>query len=455
MSPIPRRLSAVAILLAGGAVHAAPSFDCAKAKSDIEHTICGNEVLSRLDADLADTLKAQLNAAPDQRTRLLADERRWLKQRDSKCSGGSLTACLTDEYHARIAWLNAGQWKAGDQAFCQKIVDRYGPVAKDHPGEEISSVLARVPNGGLSIARRESESFNQKQLKDWGRRQKPAVTFSADFIQSLEDDGLWADGSADFRHVPNTPLYSISSVQGTAHCYSGAFFLLHDGHPEPIEEPADGSEGDCGNEPKFATLDGRTILLIEQYDWTPSMNASVSVIPWEGDHFGGVCTANFTYAPDLGNGVMNDWDHHCDGPDCKPLEDEAFKWVAAAQKGPIQVLRQAKSKLSALQLKTWQDALAADATRASDPGGEVPADKADDPSEYTDTHPLRVPFVFRDRLYNLDLGHFTMGWRVYGDWSAVIKRVEKGQLADAAGFAIGMRKGAVIDSSPKPSSRAQ
>lgn len=461
MSVTPRRLSAAALLIAASPAHAAPSFDCAKAQSQVEHAICASEPLSKLDSDLADTLKAQINTAPDQRALLLADERRWLKQRDNKCvhgtlpPGGSLAACLTEEYQSRIAWLNAGQWKAGDQAFCQKIVDRYLPVAKDHPGEEISSVVAKLPNGGLSIAKRESQSVDQKQLREWGRKQKPAVTFSADYLKSLEDDGLWGDGTADLRHVPDTQLYSISSVQGTAHCYSGAFFLLRNGHAEPLSEPADTSEGDCGNEPKFATLDGSPILLIEQYDWTPSMNASVSVIPWNGDHFGGVCAANFTYAPDLGNSVMNDWDHQCEGPDCKPLESEAFKLVAAAQKGPKQLLQQARSKLSATQLKAWQDALAADAAKASDPDGEVPADKADDPSEYTDTHPLRVPFVFKDRLYNLDLGHFTMGWRVYGDWSAVFKRVEKGQLADGASFAVGMRKGAVIDSSPKPSTKAQ
>lgn len=89
-----------------------PSFDCAKARSAIEHAICDDAALAKQDLALAnlvheirhghDTVGAQ-----DQ---LRAMQRGWLKERDTACqSSPAISACLAEQYrqqHERLMhWL--------------------------------------------------------------------------------------------------------------------------------------------------------------------------------------------------------------------------------------------------------------------------------------------------------------------------------------------------------------
>jgi uncharacterized protein YecT (DUF1311 family) len=79
-----------------------PSFDCAKARSGVEHAICDDAMLAKQDLELAklvseirhghDTVEAQ-----DQ---LRAMQRKWLKERDMTCQNiAALSACLSEQYH--------------------------------------------------------------------------------------------------------------------------------------------------------------------------------------------------------------------------------------------------------------------------------------------------------------------------------------------------------------------
>jgi uncharacterized protein YecT (DUF1311 family) len=76
-----------------------PGFDCAKAASAVEKTICEDDRLSLLDATLASNYKqAQAMDIGAKRQQLLDDQRAWLKQRNA-CQ---TIECLADAYTRRI-----------------------------------------------------------------------------------------------------------------------------------------------------------------------------------------------------------------------------------------------------------------------------------------------------------------------------------------------------------------
>ena len=91
------------------AAHAA-SFDCARAASPVEQTICHNGKLSHLDETLASAYKKALASAPD-REALLASQRAWVATRNA-CPDA---ACLEQAYHGRIEALRTGKTAATPQ----------------------------------------------------------------------------------------------------------------------------------------------------------------------------------------------------------------------------------------------------------------------------------------------------------------------------------------------------
>ena len=93
-------------LTAGSAQAAAPdagpSFDCARATSHVNQTICASPALSALDRKLAGDYAAILHQGGIDAAALQADERRWLSHVRDACADA---ACLGDAYRARDAAL--------------------------------------------------------------------------------------------------------------------------------------------------------------------------------------------------------------------------------------------------------------------------------------------------------------------------------------------------------------
>lgn len=101
--------------LSAAATAAAPSFNCGKAVTAIEVLVCGSDVLSKLDARLAEVYDAALDELPrreraEQRKRQL----QWLAERDACAGQDEADDCVSDSYEARIAQLQvlAGQLPA-------------------------------------------------------------------------------------------------------------------------------------------------------------------------------------------------------------------------------------------------------------------------------------------------------------------------------------------------------
>ena len=91
----------ITILLISSNLYAA-SFNCKKAGTFIEHTICGDDKLSQLDEDLSAAYK-QARKDGD-KNQIRKEQREWIKKERNKCK--SIT-CLRGSYTNRISELSS------------------------------------------------------------------------------------------------------------------------------------------------------------------------------------------------------------------------------------------------------------------------------------------------------------------------------------------------------------
>jgi uncharacterized protein YecT (DUF1311 family) len=83
-----------------------PGFDCNKAKSPVEKTICGDEVLKMLDSEMTAAFSRWVRLTGDEARN---DQRRWLKARDSSCTDKDKkldAGCLQDMTRSRVRYLH-------------------------------------------------------------------------------------------------------------------------------------------------------------------------------------------------------------------------------------------------------------------------------------------------------------------------------------------------------------
>ena len=85
------------LLFTSATISTAASFDCSKAGTAIEKTICNTPTLDKLDSDLGATYKEALRKDGS----IKQDQQAWIKERN-KCSN---TNCLEEAYKTRIADL--------------------------------------------------------------------------------------------------------------------------------------------------------------------------------------------------------------------------------------------------------------------------------------------------------------------------------------------------------------
>ena len=101
-------LLALAAAFPAAAQQPKPSFDCAKASTDIEKLICGSPELAKADSSLAATygaLAAKLDAKAKEH--LARDETNWIVRRARECVGTAalMYDCVKYGYEERIGRL--------------------------------------------------------------------------------------------------------------------------------------------------------------------------------------------------------------------------------------------------------------------------------------------------------------------------------------------------------------
>lgn len=99
---IPTAAMAMALLASSSvALAEGPAFNCARASSTVEKTICGSELLSKLDLALSKNYQSMMAVSgdlPGGAQDLRSEQKAWIAKRN-KCTSEK---CLVDAYRARI-----------------------------------------------------------------------------------------------------------------------------------------------------------------------------------------------------------------------------------------------------------------------------------------------------------------------------------------------------------------
>jgi len=363
-------------------------------------------------------------------------------------AGGLAALSLAAALHAGPAAAAAGT------AVCQGIADRYRALLASDPKAShpdgfytISPLETLAGAGGRGIAvAKPIAKFSGKPAEKaalWARgaglRLLPPV---------LEEIGKLGEEEIQIDRLPGSDYYAASSIGGTLGCYSNTYFQAGKGGAAKLAKAPEAWDDEagagCGVSRSFASVDKAPVAIQEAFDYTPGRSAELSVSPWLKDGFGEPCSITIDYSPRFdAHGTFNKWDEKCTGADCDALRQAALSLVEAVQKGPSQVQEARTAALTPAQRKDF-DAMT-EAAGAEGTSDVPPADETDPAAALTDTAPLRLPLEHAGKLYLASVGHFTIGWRVFSDWSVKLQSLESGKLDDKAIFAIGMTKGEIAN----------
>ncbi len=445
---------------------AGPSFDCAKAMTRAEKAICQDGQLGDLDATLLTTLRAALEKTPAARDQLLSEERQWVRDRDHACVPANasppqttnIVGCLRDRYQKRIEVLQLAQLQPAaeapedaSKAACHKIVDRYKALVEADPeapfrkydrfAQSPIELLAENKSTGVVIEPeilledfdKDPEGSMLAQL----RRETPTIKLSESVSKAISDFGKVAGSySVRFSHLSGIDLFRLSSVQGTLGCYHDVFFRIKQGLAKVIE-PAEGWT-DCGGaSQEMGEVDGAPFAFI--YNDTPMKGTSYSeVMRWKGDKFVPSCTIHFEYAPRfILRSPYHEKDESCKRPNCDALRQGALHLAEFVNSNQTDTQKGLTEKLLPSQRRDF------DILKEKSKLAHPKPDHYTNP-EMTEANPLLLPFVFDNQLYLARIGHFTLGWRTYPDWSVVLEQRDRDTVVEVASFAIGMTNGKLL-----------
>jgi len=289
----------------------------------------------------------------------------------------------------------------------------------------------------------EFDAFSPKKLADWAKKAKPPFALSPDVTKALDELG---NGKVRLERLPGTAFHMASAVQGTAHCLVGVYFETRDGKARAAKPPGAFSreEGEgCGVARAFGSIDGVPAAFEEEYDFGPSLQSSLALSRWDKDRFVVSCRVRFGFEPRFDpHRSLNAWEQSCTGPDCEALRQKALALVEAVEKDPLAAQKQAHETAlaEAEQLNSGRLVRRVETELDAPPQG---VDNPHNPASYKDQTPLTLPVIHAGKLYQASIGHFTIGWRIFGDWSLKLVPAVAGQ-GEEMSFAIGMSRGKLL-----------
>ena len=140
----------------------AASFDCAKVQSKVEHLICDNPEISKLD----DELDAEYKVALQDQSRANAtrfSQKQWMKERNA-CAD---TSCLEEAYVKRTKHLQKANSAA---SAATKITTQQSEKAEEIPGADAFKgeyMLIRAYPGDYSVCQRFKDNLNRYRKIDF------------------------------------------------------------------------------------------------------------------------------------------------------------------------------------------------------------------------------------------------------------------------------------------------
>ena len=166
--------------------HAA-SFDCTKAKTAQEKTICGTPALSAADDQMAAAYKAWLAAAqPASAAEIRENQLVWLRTRDENCpagdASGPVATCLSNIYKGRIDELQDMVQHIGGVTFVSQAITL---TARDTPATAPpAGSTEATPGFGTLEATWPQASSTAPQWAAWNSAVVPAIIQAANTDQS-------------------------------------------------------------------------------------------------------------------------------------------------------------------------------------------------------------------------------------------------------------------------------
>lgn len=133
-----KRIIISTVLLAIGAAASAASFDCAKASTTIEKTICSDERLSELDAQLGQSYKKSFSDQ-EKAEAVKTAQRIWIAVVRNKCQD---TTCLKRAYAERIKDLDG----PAPLVIAQPVEHRTEVISVDAPASSHRATKAKLPS---------------------------------------------------------------------------------------------------------------------------------------------------------------------------------------------------------------------------------------------------------------------------------------------------------------------
>jgi uncharacterized protein YecT (DUF1311 family) len=188
----PAAAAALSLVLAALSSHAA-SFDCAKARSVVEKTICASPRLSRLDGELAKSYELASTITVDPKG-LVTSQREWLRETREAC--GDDADCLE---HAMLVRMEQLRWSPGDGV--KLFADQPPPSSIFGRYSETEPVCIYIGKGDEMDCEGEAESYFDLRPGEGNRvRVRSELTFFNGHLCDFEAEGEWAD---DELRVPS------------------------------------------------------------------------------------------------------------------------------------------------------------------------------------------------------------------------------------------------------------
>ncbi len=309
-------------------------------------------------------------------------------------------------------------------------------AAKFYPDSPLS-MLGDAAANGISLAPHIAETGKVQRPLEWAQRH--GLQLPADLQDALD--------KADFLdHLPDTNFYAAGRIEGTASCYDTTPFVVTGGRAKPANLPPNWMSEDvgsgCGVFRLFGKVETVPAAFEEDYDYSPALTSTLTASPWTKDHFDPACTVTFTFEPRFSpRDTYNDWDQSCTAANCDQLRQSSLTLVEAVQGDPVAAQKQLLDKLT--------DAQRADFEALEKLAQVTQPDNIDDPAQLLDSSPLALPLLVEDRIYLARVGHFTIGWRNYSDWSVKLDMRNGADVKPVAEIAIGMTKGKLKEASVK------
>lgn len=99
-------IGALLVMGGGGAAAATPSFDCDRARSDVEKLICDDDELAALDVRMAKAFAQALAVAPAYAVpELKTAQKTWKRNLDACGRSDAVRQCTVDLYRRRLGEL--------------------------------------------------------------------------------------------------------------------------------------------------------------------------------------------------------------------------------------------------------------------------------------------------------------------------------------------------------------